>query len=64
MSKINTMQKKLEAANIPFSIEQGFSGFTYTQFVFKDRQTAIKAEKALGEHATKHHKQWAMQFYN
>ena len=62
--KISAMQKKLTDANIAFTTEQGFSGFTYTQLVFKDRLTAIKAEKALGTYATKYHKQWAMKFYN
>lgn len=60
---IQTMQTKLEAAKIPFNIEQGFSRFTYTRFVFKDRQTAMKAEKVLNERATKHFSNWAMTFY-
>lgn len=34
------------------------------KIVDKDRQTAVKAEKALGEYATKYHKQWAMKFYD
>lgn len=60
---IQTMQSKLEAAKIAFSTEQGFSGFTYTRFVFKDRQEAMKAEKILKERATKHFTNWAMTFY-
>lgn len=59
-----TIEKKLKEANIEFTVETGFSGFTYTRFVFKTRKEAIKAEKALGNIVVnRYFKQYALTVY-
>ena len=57
------IETKLKQAGILYKTEQGFSGFTYTRLIFKGRNTAIQAEKATGEQATKHFHDWGMTFY-
>lgn len=58
-----SIRKALTNANVPFTEESGFSGFTYVRFMFASRKIAVQAEKATGTYATKHFKQWAIQVY-
>lgn len=57
------VRQTLKANRIIFREELGHSGFNYTRFVFKDRDTARRAEKLLGARITNYSYNFSLIIY-